>query len=69
MVLQIVGEDWSSRLDEALLSNLGKYRKYNFASISDCLRVIRNKKHHYRDLPQEVQSMLGPLPQGFVQCQ
>ena len=31
-----------------LIENLGKYRKYDFTSIRDCLRVIRNKKHHYR---------------------
>lgn len=63
---QTVGIDWSQTIDKFLVENLGKYRKYNFASVRDLLRVIRNKSHHYRDLPVEVQTALGPLPGGFL---
>jgi hypothetical protein len=62
----VVSPNWEARLDAALLDNLGKHRKYDFGSAIDCLRVIRNKKHHYMDLPPEVQEFLGPMPAGFV---
>ena len=62
----VVGSNWSTHLDERLLDNLGKYRKYDFASIRDLLRCIRNKKNHFRDLPSEIQQLLGSLPTGFL---
>jgi len=63
---EVLGGDWYKRLDKAFIENLGKYRKYNGASILDLLRALRNKKHHYQDLPGNVQVALGPLPQGFL---
>lgn len=62
----VVGGDWPSLLDAGLRDNLGKYRKYDPSSVRDCLRVIRNKKNHYRDLPASVQAVVGPLPTGFL---
>ncbi|CAI5483766.1 unnamed protein product, partial [Closterium sp. Yama58-4] len=59
------GGGWNERVDAALLGNLGKYRRYNFHSVRDLLRVIRNKCNHYRELPPELQELLGPLPDGF----
>ncbi|ORY82491.1 kinase-like domain-containing protein [Protomyces lactucae-debilis] len=63
---QVVGDNWASKLDRHFLENLGKYRKYKGHSIMDLLRAMRNKKHHYQDLPEQVQQALGPLPQGFL---
>ncbi len=37
------GTDWYSRLDPGLIDTLGKYRKYDAASVQDLMRVIRNK--------------------------
>ncbi|GAA6015067.1 hypothetical protein JCM10207_008718 [Rhodosporidiobolus poonsookiae] len=62
----IVGDDWQKALDRTLLDNLGKYRKYDGASVRDLLRVLRNKKHHYQDLPETVRRNLGDLPGGFL---
>jgi len=62
----IVANDWLKKLDQTLIDNLGKYRKYRGDSIKDLLRVIRNKKHHYRDLPQNIQEKLGSIPYGFL---
>lgn len=45
---------WDEKLDSVLLENLGKYRRYNYWSVRDLLRVIRNKSNHYRELPQNV---------------
>lgn len=58
---------WDSYISQILLSELtsGKYRRYDYYSIRDCLRFIRNKKHHFHDLPANVQSELS-LPSGFI---
>lgn len=34
--------------------------------LRDLLRAIRNKKHHYYELPDQVKSSLGKLPDEFV---
>jgi hypothetical protein len=39
----IVGADWHKRLDKVFIENLGKYRKYQGASVQDLLRALRNK--------------------------
>eukprot|EP00069_Balaena_mysticetus_P010109 bmy_06544T0 len=46
--------------------DLRKFRTYKGGSVRDLLRAMRNKKHHYRELPEEVRETLGPLPDGFV---
>ncbi|GAA5897662.1 bifunctional endoribonuclease/protein kinase IRE1 [Sporobolomyces salmoneus] len=63
---EILGDDWTKALDRTLLDNLGKYRKYDGSSLRDLLRVLRNKKHHYQDLPEPVRKNLGDLPGGFL---
>ncbi|TPX43517.1 hypothetical protein SeLEV6574_g05021 [Synchytrium endobioticum] len=65
-VHRVVGLDWYKKIDKSLLENLGKYRKYDGASVRDLLRALRNKKHHYQDLPDNVKNALGPLPHGFM---
>ncbi|KAI6002053.1 hypothetical protein EDD15DRAFT_2228978 [Pisolithus albus] len=62
----IVGQDWHSRLDKVFIENLGKFRKYDGKSVQDLLRALRNKKHHYQDLPENVKRHLGPMPEGFL---
>ncbi|KAI5963259.1 IRE1 [Candida pseudojiufengensis] len=58
--------DWHSQLaDEEFLENLGKYRKYQPSKLMDLLRAIRNKYHHYNDMPQSLQLKMSPLPSGF----
>lgn len=64
--LDIVGQDWHSRLDKVFIETLGKFRKYDGKSVQDLLRALRNKKHHYQDLPENVKRHLGPMPEGFL---
>ncbi|KAF8873807.1 hypothetical protein CPB84DRAFT_1817965 [Gymnopilus junonius] len=64
--LSVVGNDWHARLDKIFIENLGKYRKYDGKSVQDLLRALRNKKHHYQDLPDNVKRHLGPMPEGFL---
>ncbi|OLY83088.1 Serine/threonine-protein kinase/endoribonuclease IRE1 [Smittium mucronatum] len=56
---------WDKKLDRYLRNDLGSFRKYNFYKLRDLLRVIRNKKHHYQDLDQDLQESLGSVPEGF----
>eukprot|EP00002_Diphylleia_rotans_P008712 TRINITY_DN1871_c0_g2_i6.p1 TRINITY_DN1871_c0_g2~~TRINITY_DN1871_c0_g2_i6.p1 ORF type:complete len:823 (+),score=134.63 TRINITY_DN1871_c0_g2_i6:137-2605(+) len=62
----VLGNDWIRRLDDDFVDNLGRYRKYNPASLRDLLRVVRNKRNHYRDLPPALQSRIGSIPDGFL---
>ncbi|CAN0924275.1 Serine/threonine-protein kinase/endoribonuclease IRE1b [Linum grandiflorum] len=56
---------WDEKMETAFLNNIGRYRRYKFDSVRDLLRVIRNKSHHYRELPKEIQELLGSHPEGF----
>lgn len=49
----IVGLSWTSRIDASLLNNVQKFRSYDASLVRDCLRLIRNKHHHFDELPQE----------------
>ena len=40
--------------------------RFSIAAVRDLLRAMRNKKNHYRELPADVQSSLGSIPDEFV---
>jgi hypothetical protein len=61
----VVGHSWERRLDNDLLGDMVKYRRYNTSSVRDLLRVIRNKRHHYHDLDDRVRKRVGSIPSGF----
>ncbi|GLI64471.1 hypothetical protein VaNZ11_007744 [Volvox africanus] len=58
--------NWGACLPAELVANLGRYRRYDFTSLRDLLRVVRNKRNHFREMPTTLQAMLGPLPAGFL---
>lgn len=61
----VIGEEpWFENIDKGLIDNLQQYRKYQHR-ISDLLRALRNKSHHYNELPSQLQEQL-PLPHGFL---
>ncbi|XP_057448905.1 serine/threonine-protein kinase/endoribonuclease IRE1a [Lotus japonicus] len=60
-----LGAKWDEKMEPAFITNIGRYRRYKFDSVRDLLRVLRNKLNHYRELPQEIQELLGPVPEGF----
>jgi serine/threonine-protein kinase/endoribonuclease IRE1 len=59
------GGKWGDRLDAALITDMGRYRKYNFESIRDLLRYIRNKSGHYRELTHDLKVRWAALITGF----
>lgn len=58
--------DWRRHISIELQSDLKKFRSYRGSSVRDLLRAMRNKRHHYRELPVEVQEALGAIPNQFV---
>ncbi|XP_034044117.1 serine/threonine-protein kinase/endoribonuclease IRE1 [Thalassophryne amazonica] len=62
----VVRTNWRMRISVPLQTDLRRFRTYKGNSVRDLLRAMRNKKHHYHELPPEVQETLGELPEGFV---
>ncbi|TYI88702.1 hypothetical protein E1A91_D03G001300v1 [Gossypium mustelinum] len=60
-----LGGKWNEKMEHAFIANIGYYRRYKFDSVRDLLRVMRNKSHHYRELPIEIQELVGSVPEGF----
>lgn len=65
----VVGRSWDVRLDAELTEDAGRYRKYDYSSVRDLLRVVRNKRHHFHELPERVQGLMSPLPGGFIRSE
>lgn len=68
--LEAIGNDihkgnWHSQFNDEFMNNLGKYRKYHPEKLMDLLRALRNKYHHFNDMPEPLRLKLSPLPNGF----
>ena len=57
--------DFLRALPRNFLTEMGKQRKYTGSRMLDLLRVIRNKKNHFHDLPDNVKEMMGGTPEGY----
>ncbi|RUS89808.1 hypothetical protein EGW08_002420 [Elysia chlorotica] len=64
--LPVVRFDWRKNITVELQEDLRKFRSYRGSSVRDLLRAMRNKKHHYRQLPDPVKRTLGSVPDEFV---
>ena len=62
----VVGTSWDKNLDEGLLSNVSRFRTYDPSSVRDLLRLIRNKYHHFDELPEDVKLRLCPNPTDLI---
>uniref|UniRef100_A0A8C5Q421 Serine/threonine-protein kinase/endoribonuclease IRE1 n=1 Tax=Leptobrachium leishanense TaxID=445787 RepID=A0A8C5Q421_9ANUR len=58
--------NWRLHISVPLQTDLRKFRSYRGNSVRDLLRAMRNKKHHYHELPPDVQESLGSVPDHFV---
>lgn len=70
LVTAIGDTSWDGKVDDIFLDHNNKYsarhanasmtsyvqtmKEYNYAKISDLLRVIRNTQHHYGRLPKDI---------------
>ena len=55
----VVGTAWDKALDDVLINNVQKFRTYDPSSVRDLLRLIRNKHHHFDELPRDFRSKLA----------
>ncbi|XP_058142253.1 serine/threonine-protein kinase/endoribonuclease IRE2 isoform X2 [Dasypus novemcinctus] len=62
----VVRGNWHRHISVPLQTDLRRFRSYKGTSVRDLLRAMRNKKHHYRELPVEAQQALGQVPDGFI---
>ncbi|XP_078520921.1 serine/threonine-protein kinase/endoribonuclease IRE2 isoform X1 [Lissotriton helveticus] len=63
----VVRVNWRLHISIPLQTDLRRFRSYRGNSVRDLLRAMRNKKHHYQELPPDVQETLGELPEQFIQ--
>lgn len=65
--IEVFQGNWSSRLCQGLVEDIHRFRKYDTSSLRDLLRVIRNKRHHFNDLPEAVKTIVGVPPGPFIE--
>lgn len=65
--VDVVGTSWDERLDEPLISNMQRFRTYDPSSVRDLLRLVRNKHHHYDELPQDFRASMGQCQDSLVE--
>lgn len=64
---EVVGHSsWESLIDTELVYEIGRHRKYDFSSLRDLLRVIRNKRSHFDELSNDLKAKMHPLPGKFL---
>jgi len=56
----VVGTSWEAKLDSALVDNVQKFRTYDYSCVRDLLRLIRNKHHHFEELPEAFRLSTAP---------
>lgn len=61
----VFGGKWDEKIEPEFMADIGRFRRYNYSCVRDLLRVVRNKLSHYRELPERVQELLGPVPEGY----
>ncbi|KAI4275146.1 MAG: hypothetical protein LQ337_003439 [Flavoplaca oasis] len=59
--------DFLLALPREFKDTLGKQRKYTGTRVLDLLRALRNKKHHYEDIPENVKEKIGSFPKGYLE--
>lgn len=67
MVLPIAEPNFLAQLDKKFIDTLAKQRKYHPGKIVDLLRALRNKYHHWDDMPDDVKQKVGEVPEGYLQ--
>ncbi|KAL8808729.1 MAG: hypothetical protein Q9200_004080 [Gallowayella weberi] len=59
--------DFLLALPREFKDTLSKQRKYTGDRVLDLLRALRNKKHHYEDIPAHVKDKIGSFPVGYLE--
>ena len=62
---EVFGTSWEKKLDAELMDASLSRRTYDPSSVRDILRMIRNKHHHYDELPSSLRSRIGSSTDGL----
>jgi serine/threonine protein kinase len=63
---RVVGIAWDRDLDDDLTNNVQRFRTYDPSSVRDLLRLIRNKHHHFDELPAAMKEKIGSSTEGMI---
>ena len=63
--VNVVGTGWDTLLDDDLVNNVQRFRTYDPSSVRDLLRLIRNKYHHFEELPDHLKTLMGSKTDGL----
>lgn len=55
----IIHYPWSARLHRQVLSDFCSFRKYDYGSVRDLIRMIRNKTSHFMEVGEAVKEIVG----------
>lgn len=66
MSLPIPELNFLAKLDKRFVETVGRQRKYDPSKVCDLLRALRNKHHHWDDMPPDVKDRVGPVPEGYL---
>lgn len=64
---KIIGTSWHTKIDSRLFNNVQKFRSYDTSSVRDCLRLLRNKHHHFDELPSDLKESVIPTQGSLLQ--
>lgn len=56
----------SSPKSPSRLTSHSSLLQYDVGSLRDLLRALRNKRHHFLDLPPALLEAMSPVPEGFL---
>ena len=63
--VDVFGTSWEKIVDHDLIQASISRRTYDPSSVRDLLRMIRNKHHHYDELPADLKSKIGSSTDGL----
>ncbi|XP_048139631.1 serine/threonine-protein kinase/endoribonuclease IRE1a-like [Rhodamnia argentea] len=62
---RVFDEEWKEKIDCEFMKHMRKFRAYVFKRVEDLLRIVRNTFSHYRELPPEIQEIVGSSPEDL----
>ncbi|XP_010033599.2 serine/threonine-protein kinase/endoribonuclease IRE1b [Eucalyptus grandis] len=62
---RVFDEEWNGKIDCEFIKHMGKFKAYEFKKVTDLLRIVRNTFSHYRELPPEIQEIVGTSPEDL----
>ena len=62
---EVFGTSWEKKFDPELIDASLSRRTYDPSSVRDILRMIRNKHHHYDELPSSLKNRIGSSTDGL----